>query len=475
MSFASFIRLSNLDGTNGFRLDGIDAGDQSGRSVASAGDVNGDGFDDLVIGAYDAGPDGKSGAGESYVVFGTDAGFSASLSLAALDGSNGFRLDGINALDRSGISVASAGDVNGDGFDDLVIGAYEADPDGKGRAGETYVVFGTDAGFSASLSLAALDGSNGFRLDGIDAGDRSGFSVASAGDVNGDGFDDLVIGAYRASPDGRMEAGETYAVFGAATGFVQSITTGTLESDLLSGTENADVIDALAGNDWILPGAGADLVDGGDGTDMVSYVDQVGRIDVRQNGSDITVLHRDFIDDLINVEGVTGTSSIDVFNAFEGRFRGMAGEDSFFASGAGEGDYDGGDGRDYISYSASTSGISASLLRDRGWGGDAAGDRYANIEQLFGTNHDDFIWGDHGNNFLRGLQGDDTLVGNGGDDYILAGFGTDVIIYSGNRSEYSITQDGIRTDVSHLDGGVDGNDIIGHAEILRFADGDFML
>jgi len=215
--------------------------------------------------------------------------FASFIRLSNLDGTNGFRLDGIDAGDQSGRSVASAGDVNGDGFDDLVIGAYDAGPDGKSGAGESYVVFGTDAGFSASLSLAALDGSNGFRLDGIDAGDRSGFSVASAGDVNGDGFDDLVIGAYRASPDGRMEAGETYAVFGAATGFVQSITTGTLESDLLSGTENADVIDALAGNDWILPGAGADLVDGGDGTDMVSYVDQVGRIDVRQNGSDITV------------------------------------------------------------------------------------------------------------------------------------------------------------------------------------------
>jgi len=101
----------------GFRLDGIAAGDESGRSVAGAGDVNSDGFDDLILGA--AGPDY---AGESYVVFGTDAGFAASLDLAALDGSNGFRLLGIDVYDFSGYSVDRAGDVNGDGIDDVIIG-----------------------------------------------------------------------------------------------------------------------------------------------------------------------------------------------------------------------------------------------------------------------------------------------------------------------------------------------------------------
>ena len=74
-----------------------------------------------------------------------------------------------------------------------------------------------------------------------------------------------------------------------------------------------------------------------------------------------------------------------------------------------------------------------------------------------------------------GGYGDDTIVGAGGDDYILAGFGTDVIVFSGNRDEYAITQDGIRTEVEHLNDGVDGTDIIGHAEVLRFADGDFVL
>ena len=85
----------------------------------------------------------------------------------------------------SGRSVAAAGDVNGDGFGDLIIGAPFADPGGVN--GESYVVFGRASGFDASLDLATLDGTNGFRLDGIR---RSGDSVASAGDVNGDGFGD---------------------------------------------------------------------------------------------------------------------------------------------------------------------------------------------------------------------------------------------------------------------------------------------
>ena len=136
--------------------------------MSGAGDVNGDGFADLIVGAPGADPGGRDGAGESYVVFGDPGGFGGALDLAALDGTNGFRLDGIDAYDFSGCSVSGAGDVNGDGFADLIVGALGADPVGRTSAGESYVVFGDPGGFGGALDLAALDGTNGFRLDGID-------------------------------------------------------------------------------------------------------------------------------------------------------------------------------------------------------------------------------------------------------------------------------------------------------------------
>ena len=220
--FGANLDLSTLNGSNGFTLNGIDANDLSGFSVSGAGDINGDGIDDLIIGAVAADPNGDSQAGESYVVFGQDTvngpGFGANLDLSTLNGSNGFTLNGIDASDQSGYSVSGAGDINGDGIDDLIIGAYLADPNGDNEAGESYVVFGQDTvngpGFGANLDLSTLNGSNGFTLNGIDASDWSGYSVSGAGDINGDGIDDLIIGAYRADPNGDNEAGESYVVFG---------------------------------------------------------------------------------------------------------------------------------------------------------------------------------------------------------------------------------------------------------------------
>ena len=214
--FPASMNLSSLSGTDGFVLNVEQANVNSGGSVASAGDVNGDGIADLVIGAPDI-------AGKSYVVFGrAGLGASGSLALSSLNGTNGFVLNG-EARDGSGNSVASAGDVNDDGIADLAIGAFLAAPDGKPQAGKSYVVFGrAGLGSGGSLSFSSLNEMCGFVLNG-QAGDESGSSVASAGDVNGDGIVDLVIGA-RYAPSNTI-AGNSYAVCYAVFGRNMPIST----------------------------------------------------------------------------------------------------------------------------------------------------------------------------------------------------------------------------------------------------------
>jgi Ca2+-binding RTX toxin-like protein len=278
--FAASLDLSSLDGTTGFRLNGVAAGDQSGRSVASAGDVNGDGYDDLIVGAFQADPNGTS-SGASYLVFGKASGFAASLDLSTLDGTTGFRLNGVEAYDASGFSVASAGDVNGDGYDDLIVGALSADSNGLTNSGATYVVFGKGSGFAASLELSTLDGTTGFRLNGVAASDQSGASVASAGDVNGDGYEDLMVGARGADTNGN-DSGASYVVFGGAFGDPDTpvTTTGTAAAEMFIGGIGADVLTGGGGADLFRAGAGDDrlvvsdvtfrLADGGSGTDTLA-------------------------------------------------------------------------------------------------------------------------------------------------------------------------------------------------------------
>ncbi|MCB1594772.1 MAG: FG-GAP repeat protein, partial [Xanthomonadales bacterium] len=140
-----------LDGQNGFAIHGVAAGDLSGNSVGSLGDINGDQIDDFIIGASGASPLDKIGAGSSYVVFGTDEGFPNPFELANLNGQNGFVLNGINAGDGAGFSVGRAGDINADGLADMLIGAGNASPNDLSKSGSTYVVFGDDTIFTDSF------------------------------------------------------------------------------------------------------------------------------------------------------------------------------------------------------------------------------------------------------------------------------------------------------------------------------------
>ncbi len=210
MNFGPTFNLTGLDGSNGFTITGVNLSDNLGVSVSNAGDINGDGIADVIIGAPGAlAPDATASlsTGQAFVVFGgSSVGSGGSFDLTSLDGSNGFVLNGVGSLDSVGASVSNIGDVNNDGFDDVIVGAPRA------RSQGGYVIFG-GTNFEASLNLDNLDGNNGFTISSIGDSDGIGTSVAQAGDVNGDGISDFIIGAPEADPNG-FSTGQSYVILG---------------------------------------------------------------------------------------------------------------------------------------------------------------------------------------------------------------------------------------------------------------------
>lgn len=216
--------VGGLTGSLGGQLIGESVNDGFGRVLAGGGDVNNDGFDDLLLGAPQQGTGGRA-----YVVYGRST-WPASIAMNAL-GSGGAQFTPPAGGDRLGAAVALGPDLNNDGRDDLILGATGSDAPGASDVGRAYVLFGrpNTAPWTGSVSVDAetAGGTSGFRVRGAAAGDELGGVLAILGDVNDDGIPDFALGAPAADPSG-ANSGAVYVLYGRGSGFSAEINVATM-------------------------------------------------------------------------------------------------------------------------------------------------------------------------------------------------------------------------------------------------------
>jgi Ca2+-binding RTX toxin-like protein len=393
--------LFNLNGSNGFIVDGKDANDSLGSALSNVGDINGDGVDDLVIGAANAGnvlnskfADGDSDQrGEVYLVFGSKSGFNSRFSVK-----DRLTISGTGLEDNLGTAVSSAGDLNGDGIKDLILGAANASTSGEyTQEGQAYVLFGRQGGFGEQVDLNSLNGKNGFSLAGISPGDGLG-NALSAGDFNGDGISDLLVGA---SQTGKGK-GEVYLIFGDRNGFTSQVNLANLSSSVglkMTGLSNEDLLGGAVSSGGDLNNDGADdLVVSAPGVDL-------GNGDTREGTAYV-------------IYGIP-KNPIKRGTPYSDRLTGTNQDDQIFGD-SGDDTITGEDGND----SLSGDGGGDSLLGGNGIDTLAGGD---NNDTLLGGVGEDILNGGNNQDRLLGEEGNDRLVGGTDNDSLEGGAGNDIL------------------------------------------------
>lgn len=377
------------------QFDGAATLDHLGSSVSSAGDVDGDGTPDLIVGAPDADPHGLANAGSAYIYSGAT-------------GALIWQFDGVAEEHSLGTSVSGAGDVDGDSFDDVIVGAPEADPGGLSAAGSAYVYSG---------ATGALI----WQFDGVAAFDFLGWAVSGAGDVDGDDFDDLIVGAIQAEPGDIVNTGSAF-VYSGATGAVIWRFDGVATQDNMglsvagAGDVNGDgfgdlIVGSmpgfsggfiLAGSAFVYDGATGDLIWRFDGTDgyqiLGAAVSGAGDVD------------RDGFDDLlvgvpgVGFSGMIRAGAAHVYSGASGlllwRFDGAEIGDELGGSVSGAGDVDGDGTPDLMAGAPGSgsvylySGATGALIRQfEGAAGDAFGAAVSGAGDLDGDGLTELIVG----------------------------------------------------------------------------------
>ncbi len=207
--------LGAVDGTTGLRIVGESNHKLTGADVAGIGDFDDDGIADIAVGSSFTDPLPGS---TTYVLYGHTAPFNANLLLGNVASPDGFKITG-GVYPGKGEHIAGAGDINGDGFDDLLLTSGIAKKKGKDPAA-AFAIFGHADRTASTVSLTSLDGTNGFRVTFGKFKLITFTSVAAAGDVNGDGIADFMVGSagFRGkAPQGVTDGGDngtSYVIFG---------------------------------------------------------------------------------------------------------------------------------------------------------------------------------------------------------------------------------------------------------------------
>ena len=314
--------LTNINTTGnaqGFKISTNTDNGFIGQDIASAGDVNGDGLADFIVSSKDVADHVKS-----FVVFGKADTNEINIQTDVIAGNKGFRI-GTDPVDPYyQFSVSSAGDVNGDGLSDLIVShrANTTSDDGPNTAsGRQFVVFGKADGTNVDLDTVAT-GVGGFAIDNEKyqtALSIKGHStkdlvtVSAGGDLNGDGFADLIVGASKADSKGTLKAtGSTYVIFGGTQLGAIADFMGDASDNTLSGVTTTNASEFFVGglgHDTIIGNGGADLMYGGAGNDIFVI-----------NASNITALQSAYnaggnTDKLSRIDGGGGLDTLQLANA----------------------------------------------------------------------------------------------------------------------------------------------------------------